>query len=140
MFKIFKSRPPIIIINEAEHKEPVQVLKEKTIWEKYVGIICSVTIVLHFVAITFTLNIMNDIKHNQMQANNILLTKLQLSDSLYNAAIQKQYAYSMNTEKRYANSDSINKIVFSELYKQLKLIEKQNKQYFKMYQASQEAK
>lgn len=140
MFKLFKSRPPIIIINEAEHKEPPPVIVEKTLWQKYFGIICITTVVLHFIAVAFILNMMNEIKYNQNQVNTALLTHLQLTDSLYNVASTKRYSDSVLTEKRYTIADNTNKIVFAEFYKQLKIIERQNAQYFKTLQEIQKTR
>ena len=134
MFNFFKSRPPIIIINEAEHPAPAPVIQEKTWWSRYNGFVYIITIFFHFAALTVILFIMTRIQQNAEQANSSLLRQLKVTDSLYGAAALMHYNDSIHVERHYTIADSMYTASFQSLSRQLNEVVKQNKAWQKKYE------
>jgi hypothetical protein len=134
MFNLFKSRPPIIIINEAEHPAPSPVIQEKTWWSTYSGLVYLITVFFHFAALITILIIMTRIQQNAEQANSSLLRQLKVTDSLYGAAALMHYNDSIHVERHYAVADSMSAVSFQLLSFQLNEVVKQNKAWQKKYQ------
>ncbi|QEC67873.1 hypothetical protein FRZ67_11390 [Panacibacter ginsenosidivorans] len=134
MFNLFKSRPPIIIINEAERHAPTPVIQKKTWWAKFSGVVYVITVFFHFAVLITILMIMTRIQQNAVQANDLLLRQLRVSDSLYNAATLMHYYDSINVERHYAIADSVHAVSFQLLSHQLNEMVKQNKMWQKKYQ------
>ena len=108
MFNFLKSKPPIIIINEAEHPAPVPVLQEKSWWSKCKGLVIITALIIHFVVVAVVLNIMISMKENAVKANAALLHRLSISDSLLHTAVAAHYKDSVMAEQHYYTLDSIN--------------------------------
>lgn len=134
MFNFLKSKPPIIIINEAEHPAPVPVLKEKSWWSKYKGIVFISAFIIHLAAVTVILSIMIGIKENAVNTNTLLLRQLRISDSLFNTAVSLHYNDSIIAQQHYNTLDSINAAAFKALSAQLKEASRQNALREKRYQ------
>jgi hypothetical protein len=133
MFKLFRSRPPIIIINEAEHKEPLPVVQKKSLWSKYAGPVYIVTALFHFIVFIIVLRMINGIQQNAEQANATLLRQLSISDSLYRAVNDAHYNDSLAALQRYKIADSISNASFRALSFQLKEMADQNAAWQKSY-------
>jgi len=134
MFNLFKSRPPIIIINEADHPAPAPVIQEKTWWSKYSGFVYIITVFFHFATLIIILIVMTRIQQNAAQANDSLLRQLKVTDSLYSAAALMHYNDSIHVERHYAVADSMSAASFQSLSYQLNEIVRQNKAWQKKYQ------
>ena len=134
MFKLFRSRPPIIIINEAEHKEPAPVVQQQSLWSKYAGPVYIVTALFHFIAIIILLTMLNNMKQQAEQANVTLLRQLSSTDSLYQSTTRARYIDSLETQQRYTATDSMNNAAFNALAIQLEKMAKQQKQWQNKYE------
>lgn len=134
MFSLFKSKPPIIIINnEAEQPAPIVLPEKKTWWQQYsMPIFFSLSVVFAaiLVLIVYTLH---NIEENSSKANEVLLQQLHFSDSLLVNTRNARYQDSVIARQQYHNLDSTNRASFEKARLQLENIMQQNRLLQRQY-------
>ncbi|CAN5674833.1 hypothetical protein BH10BAC2_BH10BAC2_02570 [soil metagenome] len=139
MFSLFRSKPPIIIINnEAEQPAPITLPEKRTWWQQHsIPIFFSLSIAFAAILV-FIVYTLRNIEENGTRANEVLLQQLHISDSLLANTKNARYQDSVIARQQYDNLDSTTRASFEKTRLQLENIVQQNRLLQRQYYTSLE--